>query len=220
VSNSGKHLEKVKAQFDEAEEYDQKMGQICPSHEPLLVSIVAAAKHLAQPRRILELGVGTGLLAQELLRAFPKAHLTAMDFSPRMIERASKRLSRFSRRIEMVEGDFYETSFSQGQDLVVSSYAIHHLSDIQKAQLYEKVYACLVDNGVFINGDCVIATSFRTCAGSMPCTLKTPHKRISTRRFATTRSMTSRPPSTTSWDGWIARVSQKSSACGAASAAP
>jgi len=177
VSEEEKHLDKVRRSFDAAEDYDEKMSRTCPSHQPLLDAIMRCAKVAAGPARILELGVGTGLLAQELLRAFPKARLVAIDFSPNMIERATKRLSRLKARVELVQGDFYEQAFPSGQALVVSSYAIHHLSDVQKATLFEKVYDCLAEDGVFINGDCVVSRSDRLNELQNQCWLDAMHQR-------------------------------------------
>ncbi len=172
-----KHLDKVKASFEAADDYDEKMTRTCPSHQPLIDVIMRSAKILARPKAIVELGVGTGLLAQELLRAFPKARLTAIDFSPKMIERAAKRLSRLSARLELVEGDFYETPFPSKQELVVSSYAIHHLDDVQKAQLFEKIGDCLVEDGMFLNGDCVVSPSDRINKLQNQCWLDAMHER-------------------------------------------
>ncbi len=174
------HLDKVKASFEAAEDYDEKMARTCPSHQPLIDVVMRSATILARPKTILELGVGTGLLAQELLRAFPKARLTAIDFSPKMIERASKKLSRFKGRLELVEGDFYETPFPRGQELVISSYAIHHLEDMQKAQLFEKISDVLVDDGLFINGDCVVSPNERFDRLQNQCWLDAMYEREAT----------------------------------------
>lgn len=161
MSNSKKHLDEVKASFDSMDDYDAMVVRAIPEYERMLDALLMLTERLAKPKKILELGVGTGLVAQALLRAFPKAHLTAVDFAPSMIEKAAKRLSRMKNRIDLVEGDFYEVAFPCPTDLVVSSLAIHHLDDVQKAQLYEKIYDCLADDGVFINADCVMATSDR-----------------------------------------------------------
>lgn len=156
-----KHLDEVKASFDSMDDYDGMVRRAIPEYERMLDALLMLTGRLGKPKRILELGVGTGLVAQALLRSFPKAHLTAIDFAPAMIDKAAKRLSRLRNRIDLVEGDFYDVVFPCPTDLVVSSLAIHHLDDVQKAQLFEKVYACLGEDGAFVNADCAAATSDR-----------------------------------------------------------
>jgi len=161
MAGSKKHLDEVKASFDAMDDYDGMVVRAIPEYERMLEALLMLVQRLGKPERILELGVGTGLVAQALLRSFPKAHLTAIDFAPSMIEKAARRLSRLRNRVELVEGDFYEVGFPCPTDLVVSSLAIHHLDDVQKAQLFEKVYACLGEDGSFINADCAAAASDR-----------------------------------------------------------
>lgn len=161
MAPSSKHLENVKTTFDAMDDYDRTIARIIPDYDRMLDATLRIARHLVKPKQMLELGVGTGLVAETFLRAYPKTRLTAIDFAPKMIERATKRLARFKKRVELLEGDFYELAFPSCQDLVVSSLAIHHLSDVQKATLFEKIHECLVDDGVFINADCLAATTDR-----------------------------------------------------------
>jgi malonyl-CoA O-methyltransferase len=58
----------------------------------------------AAPRAVLDLGAGTGLGAAALKRAFPRAAVTAVDFSAAMLEQA-RRHSRFWRPIRCIEAD-------------------------------------------------------------------------------------------------------------------
>ncbi len=155
MAEAKKHLDKVRESFNAMDDYDRATSRILPDYDLMLESLALVAQRLVKPKTMLELGVGTGIVAERMLRAFPKARLTAVDFAPNMIARAAKRLSRLKKRVELIEGDFYDTPFPKDCDLVFSSLAIHHLSDIQKAQLYEKVHACLADDGVFLNADCV-----------------------------------------------------------------
>lgn len=156
-----KRLDEVKSSFDSMDDYDAMIARAIPDYDRMVEALMKIAEGLVWPKQILELGIGTGLVARRLLRAFPKARLTAIDFAPTMIANASKRLSRFKSRTELVEGDFYDTPFPPRQDLVISALAIHHLDDIQKAQLFEKIHTCLVDDGLFVNADCAAAVSDR-----------------------------------------------------------
>jgi trans-aconitate 2-methyltransferase len=83
------------------------------------------------PRRILDLGCGSGLSTLELRRAFPKAEIVGVDVSPDMLKAAAKRLPDAIFR----EGD--AASFdSRGFDLVFANAVFHwvpgHLAAISR----------------------------------------------------------------------------------------
>ena len=61
--------------------------------------------HCPQPRRILDVGCGDGLLLGMLLEAFPQAGGAAIDFSPLMLEQARQRFESAGRRVTIVEAD-------------------------------------------------------------------------------------------------------------------
>ncbi len=65
---------------------------------------------ISQPRRILVAGCGTGVEAFAMRRRFPKAHITAIDFSQRSIGLAKELQRRFSksRSIRFVVSDLAE----------------------------------------------------------------------------------------------------------------
>lgn len=54
------------------------------------------------PRRILEVGCGTGFLTQMLHEAWPEAELIATDIAPKMLERARNRVGK---RVQFCEMD-------------------------------------------------------------------------------------------------------------------
>jgi tRNA (cmo5U34)-methyltransferase len=62
----------------------------------------------ASPRRLLDVGVGSGLVAERILDRLPQTTLVGVDFSPAMLGRARDRLGRFEHRVELVEGDLAE----------------------------------------------------------------------------------------------------------------
>ena len=82
---------------------------------------------------ILEIGCGTGRLAERLLRAHcpPDARYVGMDLSPRMIEIARDRLSAFGERATVVEtdGSFGFDGADDSQDRVVATYVLDLLPE-------------------------------------------------------------------------------------------
>jgi len=77
-----------------------------------------------KPRRILELGVGSGCISAALARELPDAELVAVDLSPRALELARENLAALALldRVELVLGDgLRELELAGRFDLVVSN---------------------------------------------------------------------------------------------------
>jgi SAM-dependent methyltransferase len=103
-------------------------------------------------KRILDLGTGDGRLLSLVLLHNPSAEGIALDFSEPMIAQANKRFAN-NERVKIVKHDFSDPlPESLGSfDAVVSSLAIHHLTDPRKKQLYTEVFNHLNSEGVFCN---------------------------------------------------------------------
>src|SRR5215467_7551100 len=59
---------------------------------------------------ILDAGCGSGRVTAELLKAFPKATVTAVDASANMVEQARKTLAEFGDRAKVEQVDLVELS--------------------------------------------------------------------------------------------------------------
>jgi tRNA (cmo5U34)-methyltransferase len=102
-------------------------------------------------RRILDLGAGEGRLIGLLLDRLPEATGIALDFSDQMLERLHARFDDDA-RVDVGTHDLSQPLPDLGTfDAVVSSFAIHHLVDSRKRELYEECFACLQPGGVFLN---------------------------------------------------------------------
>ncbi|MEQ9069201.1 MAG: class I SAM-dependent methyltransferase, partial [Gimesia chilikensis] len=77
--------------------------------------------------RILDLGCGTGILSEFILSRSPSAEMTLLDQSAEMLDVAQTRLQKYS--ITAVQGSFDEALPAGPFDAIISSLAIHHLSD-------------------------------------------------------------------------------------------
>ena len=101
--------------------------------------------------RILDLGCGDGRLLALVLERFPNATGIAVDFSPAMLERARLRFAG-DKRVEIREHNLDHPLPELGTfDTIVSSLAIHHVSDERKRELYTEVFQLLDPAGVFCN---------------------------------------------------------------------
>jgi len=85
------------------------------------------------PRRILDLGCGTGATANALLSQYPKAELIALDFAEPMLHRARRR-GRWLRRPRCVCADLDALPLAEGTiDLVFANAALQWSADPRQA---------------------------------------------------------------------------------------
>ena len=138
----------------ETKKYDDDIIRSIPGHEELHRHIDQLVESLPEQPKILELGVGTGLTAERILRKRPNAHYTAVDFSTQMLTGARQRLSKYN--ATFVNGDYSQIGLPESNDLVVSVVGIHHQeTDDDKKRLFQRIYDTLNDTGAFIFGDLV-----------------------------------------------------------------
>jgi tRNA (cmo5U34)-methyltransferase len=105
----------------------------------------------ALPGRVLDLCSGDGRLAALVLQASPASTVTCVDMSPPMLEAAAARFSG-DERVEIVAHDLGEPLPTMGPfAAVVSSLAIHHVTDARKESLYAEIAGLLAPGGVFGN---------------------------------------------------------------------
>ncbi len=116
----------------------------------------------ATARRVLDLGTGDGRLLELVLTRCPEAQGVGVDLSATMLEKFRERLAGRA-GIESVQHDFSAPLPGLGTfDVVVSSFAIHHLEHPRKRALYGEVFALLEPGGVFCNLEHVAsATEYR-----------------------------------------------------------
>ena len=110
-------------------------------------------------QRVLDLGSGDGRLLELVLRARPHARGVAVDFSPPMLEQLKARFGSASRADVVDHNLDVPLPFLGTFDVVVSSFAIHHLEHERKRHLYEEIWAVLEPGGVFCNLEHVASAS-------------------------------------------------------------
>lgn len=101
--------------------------------------------------RVLDLGTGDGRLLALLRAERPNAEGVALDVSPAMLGGARERF-RDDGKVRVLQHDLEEPLPDLGRfDAIVSSFAIHHVSDKRKRALYSEIHAALCLGGVFCN---------------------------------------------------------------------
>ena len=130
--------------------YDATIRQFIPGYEAMLRG---AARELAPVAsgRVLDLGGGTGALAEAILEV-GDGGVELIDIDREMLAQARTRLARFGRRARFTEASFLQAlPRCHG---VAASLALHHLPTLdEKRALYRRIHEALKPGGMFVNAD-------------------------------------------------------------------
>ncbi len=116
-----------------------------------VLAYVQSLVDIEKDTKILDLGVGTGLLTTELYQA--GGDIYGIDFSQKMLELAKEKMPR---------GRFYHSNLKEGLpaeleeikfDYILSSYVIHHLTTQEKLELFKSLKQRLKEDGKIIIAD-------------------------------------------------------------------
>jgi tRNA (cmo5U34)-methyltransferase len=103
--------------------------------QDILLALLAAAN--VADGAVLDLGIGSGLVAEAVLDLLPDAQLVGLDFSAAMLDLARERLDRFGSRVHLLGHDLSRLGSLDLPDLryraAFSIQTMHHLSDPDKA---------------------------------------------------------------------------------------
>src|SRR6185295_18319383 len=123
--------------------YLARLRDALPMHHPqieIMIRLIAAAR--TPVTHFLDLGCGDGILGAALLQRYPLAHGVFADASDHMLQIARTKLQPYDAQLALLTLDLGSDTW-QGAiapygpfDVVVSGYAIHHLPDREKRQVY------------------------------------------------------------------------------------
>ncbi len=142
-----------------ASEYDRVIRTFIPGYEAMLgAQLQWLATTMPETGLVVDLGGGTGALAQAIAGRFPRVRIQVWDTDPQMLAVAEQRLRPYGDRVALVQRSFHETL--PEAHAFVASLALHHIRDEgQKRRLYGQVFRSLRAPGIFLNGDCVMNSS-------------------------------------------------------------
>jgi len=141
-------------------DYDKWISRVVPYYDELQSQIVRVI-NCFYPKTdiaidVLELGLGSGTTANNVLSVYPKSHLTGIEFSDGMIGLAEKKLRVYKDRIRIQEGDFMAKELTPEEfNVIISSLSVHHYSVEEVKKLFRRLHTALKQGGVFINADIV-----------------------------------------------------------------
>jgi tRNA (cmo5U34)-methyltransferase len=135
-----------------APQYTALRRRLVPGYDQFYGAVVDVLSLNDQPpRRVLDLGAGTGLLSATVLGAFPGIEVELLDGSEAMLAEAAHRLGDAAGAVHVAD---MANGLPEGPfDAIVSALAIHHLEDPDKRRLFAQIHAALSAGGVFVNAE-------------------------------------------------------------------
>ena len=157
VRHGGLGADAVRAALDgryhfDPDSYDAMIQADVSGYHALQDALARAAGTGA--RRVLELGTGTGETALRLLERHPDATLVGLDESEAMLGAARGRLP--GDRVKLVVGRLQDPLPAGPFDLVATALCVHHLTSVQKRDLFGRVRSALRPGGRFVLADIVV----------------------------------------------------------------
>jgi len=142
-------------------DYDTLIRQLVPGYAAMRAAHMALLRKLLPADRralVLDLGGGTGALAEAVADTLPRAEVEIWDIDRAMLGIARERCARFGDRVRTVERSFTEPLTPC--DAVVACIALHHVKDLTvKGAIYRNIFTALKPGGVFLNADLAVAAS-------------------------------------------------------------
>ncbi len=136
-------------------EYDSAIRRFIPGYDRMLGR---AARQVvrASPGRVLDLGAGTGALADAFLARSNVGTVVLTDVDEEMLERARARLTPVQGRFEAHFTSFFDPL--PVADAVMASLSLHHIPEMgDKEVLYRRIFELLPSGGLFVNADVMVA---------------------------------------------------------------
>ena len=135
----------------EIEAYDKMIRAFIPAYEEMLARAADAVAE-TKPKKVIDLGAGTGALAQAVLQRCEGTEVELIDADAEMLAQARERLAPFAARVQ------YTVRAFQGPlptcDAVAASLALHHVPTLaEKRTIFGAIHAALHPGGVFVNAD-------------------------------------------------------------------
>ena len=133
------------------EAYDASIRRFIPGYEEMLRQ-AAAAVAAVRPALVLDLGSGTGALAEALLAREEVGAVELIDVDEEMLNQARTRLAAFGPRARFSLRSFDDAL--PACDAVAASLSLHHIPTLdKKGALFRRAFDALRPGGVLVNAD-------------------------------------------------------------------
>jgi len=140
-------------------DYDAMIRTFIPDYGAMLDEASSALRLMTRRSPVIvELGIGSGALAQRCVAVAPRARVIGLDVDPEILALARRRLGA---RLTTQSGDFLAAALP-ACDVITASFALHHIrTRARKAAMYRRCFSAIRSGGLFVTADCCLATDPR-----------------------------------------------------------
>ena len=148
----GINMDLLERNKDNKEFFAEKADGYDEVHKPFMNTKAMLTESIdVDPKKVIDLGAGTGLELIEFFKKYPNARVKAIDLTIEMLNKIKER--EFADKVDIVCDDFFACDFGKDNDVIMSTSALHHFLYDEKVKLYKKIYNALREGGLFINSD-------------------------------------------------------------------
>ncbi|OGR03641.1 MAG: hypothetical protein A2511_15705 [Deltaproteobacteria bacterium RIFOXYD12_FULL_50_9] len=140
----------------QADNYEKLMVKLIPQYLEQHQIIHDLLPDEGKRCRVLDLGCGNGILSEVVLQKLPHSHIVGFDLTENMLKAFAKKLSRYSGKFALQQGDFRTDSIGKGYDIIIAGLTLHHLTWQEREDFYQVVYSALNYGGLFLARDIII----------------------------------------------------------------
>lgn len=136
--------------------YEDHMKE-SPTYEAEQAQLAEQFDVTSEPVTILDLGCGTGMEIEYILRRVPNARFVCIDLCKEMLDRLEQKYAEVMDQITIIHASYFDYDFGEEAfDYAVAAQTMHHWLSADKLQLYERVYRCLKPTGRFVVADYIV----------------------------------------------------------------
>ena len=107
-------------------------------------------------KKIIDLGIGTGLELEEIFKRFPDVEVMGLDIAENMLQLLKEKYPK--ENIQLKCQSYFDYDFGIGYyDVGLSVMTLHHYNHKIKTNLYREIYNCLKPNGIYIECDYMLS---------------------------------------------------------------
>lgn len=149
-------MENVANQFNKvAKDYDSQRKKLIPVFDDFYRIAIESVEIEDPLPNILEIGTGTGLFTEMFLKKYPNAKMDLVDIAEDMLNIAKDRFQTNTNLNYYLEDITKFEPEDKQYDAIISSLAIHHLSNPEKKELYHKICEWIKPEGIFLNAEMI-----------------------------------------------------------------
>jgi len=159
IRAGNRKLEPMQAFFDaRSAGYDHHMAENVGDFNDFYGAVARQIPRTASRVELLDLGCGTGLELEFILRRAPQAQVTGIDLSTKMLARLREKYPEHLDQLTLTQASYLDLDFgSSCFDYCISVMTLHHLLPAVKKNLYSRIFNALKPGGLYVEGDYVVS---------------------------------------------------------------